>query len=186
MIRIKTFFKIVKRWIIVPEMLLIASCISEPIDDTPSGSKLNIGDSIPDFEIKLSNGTNLCTNDLIGKNCLLTFFHTQCSDCQKELPIINEVYLAHQQDTTWHFLCISRAEEYQSVNRFWQQHNLSLPYSAQPNDQIYRLFAYNTVPLIYVIDKEGIIRAIYTDNPLASREELEQWFIDTKKAFYLD
>lgn len=164
------------KYIINLLLLTLFSCITEPLPEGPSGSKLPVGSMIPDFSVVTSDGSIVSKNSLVGKNAMITFFHTQCSDCQKELPILNEVYLAHQHDTTWQFICISRAEEEISVNRYWQQHKLSLPYSAQKDDQIYRLFAYNTVPLIYIIDKEGIIRAIYTDNPLASREELEQWF----------
>ena len=49
-----------------------------------------------------------------------------------------------------------------------------MPYSAQQDRKIYQLFASHTIPRIYVVDEEGIIRAVFTDNPLASYEDLVQ------------
>lgn len=152
-----------------------SSCISESFPDGPSGSKLLVGDSIPDFTVITSGRDTISKKDLSGKNAFIIFFHTGCKDCQKELPILNAVYLNHQNDSNWLFLCIGRSESDASVGNFWKQHELSLPYAAQTDSRIYSLFAYDTVPLIYVVDRTGIIKAIYTDNPLATQEELEEW-----------
>lgn len=42
-----------------------------------------------------------------------------------------------------------------------------LPFSAQNDDAVFSLFASHTIPRILITDKEGIIRAVYTDDPLA-------------------
>lgn len=156
-------------------LLSLSSCITESLPEGPSGSKLQVGSMIPDFSIVMSDGSLVSKSSLTGKQALITFFHTQCSDCQKELPVLNQVYLEHQNDTSRQFICISRSEPEAAVSKYWKQHQLSLPYAATTDDQVYRLFAYNTVPLIYIVDRNGIIQAIYTDRPLATQEDLEQW-----------
>lgn len=47
-------------------------------------------------------------------------------------------------------------------------------FKAQNDRAVYQLFARQVVPRIYVVDAEGVIRYIYTDNPLVSFEELEK------------
>ena len=54
----------------------------------------------------------------------------------------------------------------------WEKHSFSLPFSAQNDDAVFSLFASHTIPRILITDKEGIIRAVYTDDPLATYQEL--------------
>lgn len=48
------------------------------------------------------------------------------------------------------FICISRGETQPSVAAYWQEAGLTLPYSAQPDDAVYRLFANRIIPRVYV------------------------------------
>lgn len=48
------------------------------------------------------------------------------------------------------FICISRGEAQPSVAAYWQEAGLTLPYSAQPDDAVYRLFANRIIPRVYV------------------------------------
>jgi hypothetical protein len=49
-----------------------------------------------------------------------------------------------------------------------------LPYSAQENRTVYYQFAKSGIPRVYVIDKELVIRSVFTDNSLASYEDLAE------------
>ena len=61
---------------------------------------------------------------------------------------------------------------------YWSQKlkcaQLSLPYSAQDDRTLYNQFARQGIPRIFIVDTTGIIRYIYTDNPLATLEDLER------------
>ncbi len=48
------------------------------------------------------------------------------------------------------FICISRGEAQPSVGAYWQESGLTLPYSAQPDNAVYRLFANRIIPRVYV------------------------------------
>ena len=67
---------------------------------------------------------------------------------------------------------ISRSESGSEVQAYWEKHSFSLPFSAQNDDAVFSLFASHTIPRILITDKEGIIRAVYTDDPLATYQEL--------------
>ena len=68
--------------------------------------------------------------------------------------------------------CISRSESGSEVQAYWEKHSFTLPFSAQNDDAVFSLFASHTIPRILITDKEGIIRAVYTDDPLATYQEL--------------
>ena len=103
---------------------------------------------------------------------VIVFFHTDCPDCQKELPVIQKVYDTYKENPDVLLSCISRSESGSEVQAYWEKHSFSLPFSAQNDDAVFSLFASHTIPRILITDKEGIIRVVYTDDPLATYQEL--------------
>lgn len=95
---------------------------------------------------------------LNGKPSLIVFFSTQCKDCQRELPALNQRYLAHAHDTT--FVAIAREQSAADIADYWAANKLSLPYSAQPDRRIYQLFARKGIPRIYISNAEGIVQNV--------------------------
>ena len=147
------------------------SCTTEHEETSSDVIELRIGDHIPSFSITMNNGKTINHKSLIGQVSLIVFFHTGCKDCQKELPIIQRFYENHPNIP---IVCISRAQDQTSIASYWQINQLTLPYSAQEGRNIFELFAYHTIPRIYIIDTEGIIRSIFTDNPLPKYEDLTE------------
>ena len=68
---------------------------------------------------------------------------------------------------------ISREEADDTISAYWKENELSMPYSAQTTRDVYHLFAQTRVPRIYVCEKGGIIKAVYTDDPVPGFEELD-------------
>lgn len=62
------------------------SCIRENVGE--SIQYVQPGDRLPDFTVELSDGTILSRHSLVGKVSVLVFFHTECPDCQRELPVV--------------------------------------------------------------------------------------------------
>ena len=153
-------------------LFLSVSCISEKGDEISQTEVVELGDKLPEFTVTLNDGSRLSTHELTGKLVLVLFFNTSCGDCREELPRVQQVYERFGEDGRVVFLAVSREETDASIRRFWVEHGLTLPYSAQPDRTVYHLFARSSIPRIYVADKEQVIRAIYTDNPLATVNEL--------------
>lgn len=147
-------------------VFLLLSCIAE---GDKVGQELAVGDKMPEFSIKMDNGETVTAEDLKGNVSLVVFFHTSCKDCQQELPVLQTFYEDFPQCK---LVCISREESTTSVADYWKEESLTLPYSAQEDRSIYHLFARQGIPRIYVIDKYGIIRAVFTDKPLANYDDL--------------
>ena len=158
------------KWMVFFLCISLSACITED-EEMESGNNLEVGDRIPSFSVVMNDGSRVEDEDLLGEVSLIVFLNTACKDCQQELPVIQRFYEAFSQ---YPLLCISREEGEASVSAYWQKQEFTMPYSAQQDRRVYQLFASHTIPRIYVVDEEGIIRAIFTDNPLASYEDLVQ------------
>ncbi|MBQ9440122.1 MAG: TlpA family protein disulfide reductase [Paludibacteraceae bacterium] len=146
--------------------LLLCACINDKPDE---GSQVSVGDTLPQFTVTLNNGSIVSDTSLRGQHALIVFFHTSCSDCQHELPVIQQFFEAQQQCRV---VCISREQETESVEAYWQQHNLTMPFSAQSTREVYSLFAASHIPQIFLVSPQGIIIRHWTDADMPTLETL--------------
>lgn len=136
-------------------------------------SLVNLGDSIPDFSVKLSDGTT-CTNAMLKENVsVIVFFNTDCPDCQKELPIINAAYESFKPNSDFKIIAIAREENADSIKSYWQSHDLSIPYSPQNDKMIYSKFATQRIPRIYISNKRNIVTSKFFDEEMPTISTLE-------------
>lgn len=140
-------------------MLLLApaACIT---DEPEMRSVVEVGDRLPDFSVVLNDGSILTTAMLRGSESMIVFFTTTCGDCRRELPRINAYAADHP---GLRVVCIARSQSAAEIEAFWQEENLSLPYSPQPDAKVYNLFAKAGVPRVYCADSDLRITAIYVE-----------------------
>ncbi len=146
------------------------ACIHENEDDVYVD--LKPGDTVPDFSVMMNNGELFSTSSLKGKVSVIVFFHTECPDCRMELPIIQKLYDRFSGEEFVRIGCISREEGPLTIETFWQENALSIPYSAQTDRTVYSLFSTERIPRVYVIRPDLKIYSAYSDAPVASYEEL--------------
>ena len=153
-------------------LLLSALAVFSCIKEKPTGADLKVGDTIPNFEVRMNDGSVVTGQKLRETPSCIVFFHTSCPDCQKVLPVIQQLYDKYaSQGVT--FTLISREDEDSAVSAYWGENAFTLPYSAQSTREIYNLFAQTRVPRVYICEMGGAIKAIYTDDPVPGFEELD-------------
>lgn len=151
--------------------LLLTGCVKDKQED---GANLQVGDPLPTFHTTLSDGTTVNNATLAGKVSVIMFFTVSCPDCQAQFPVVEDVYASLNGNPEVVMFGISRAQGESIVGPYWREHGLQLPYSAQSDRYLYSLFARAGVPRIYVADKQGIIRTVFTDHPIATYRDLQQ------------
>ena len=155
-----------KYWNIMLACLLLWGCGSIHEEDDVV-ERIVVGSRVPIFSVNVVDyeglTTSFSTNRLYGET-VIVFFSTQCKDCQRELPELNEYYLKHKDDNGFQMVAISRAEGEQSVADFWSANNLQIPYSAQEDRKIYDLFASSVIPRVYFVSSSGIITKVLIEN----------------------
>lgn len=153
---------------IITVLAILTGCIGEKQE----GADLQAGDSIPDFEVVMADGT-VVTDDMLKKTAsVIMFFHTSCPDCQQVLPHMQRIYDEYASEGV-SFALISREDSDEGISLFWEENNLSMPYSAQKDRVVYEKFAKERIPRVYICEKGGIIRYVYTDNPNPSYDDLK-------------
>lgn len=156
-------------------LLLILSCIfivSSCIKDKPQGSDLKVGDMLPDFEVVMNDGAVVSDEGLSGSVSVVMFFHTSCPDCRQALPRMQQIYDEYASKGVA-FALISREDAEQDVEAYWDEQGLKMPYSAQNDRKVYEQFASSRIPRIYINDRNGIIRYIFTDDPVPSYDDMD-------------
>ena len=152
---------------IICAFLFSSGCIKDNVE----GGELKVGDRLPEFSVVMNDGSQVTDESLKGGVSCVMFFHTSCPDCQRTLPVIQQVYDEYTPKGVI-FTLISREEGVRSINAFWAQEKLSMPFSAQSDRTVYNKFAQTRIPRVYICDKDGIIRYIYTDDPTPTYENM--------------
>lgn len=146
-------------------------CIS---DDDPKGPALSVGDRLPKFAVTLSNGEEVSTTSLHGKVGVIVFFNTGCSDCREELPVIQQLWEEYKDDGGVVIAPIAREESRESIESYWRESNLSMPYSPQDTKDVYLLFAPSVIPRIYISNPEGMITFTSDDSDMPGLSQLKE------------
>jgi peroxiredoxin len=168
-----------KPWKTILSLLLVSlfSACSLITDDdeadseSASGSTLVVGDKLPSFEVTMNDGTKITTADLLGHVSLVMLFSVDCPDCRWQLPEVQRLWdMTSRRQLP--IVLISRANSANAIAEYWQQAKLTMTYSPQSDYRVYRLFAENIIPRIYISDAGGTIRYISTDVNMPTAEQL--------------
>ena len=146
----------------------LTGCIKENVE----GTDLKVGDPLPDFEVVMNDGRVVTDEDMKGEVSFVMLFHTSCPDCQNTLPSVQKIYDEYVPESIG-FALISREEGQESIDAYWSEKGYYMPYSPQESRDVYNMFAQTRIPRVYISDKDGIIRYIYTDNPIPSYDDLK-------------
>lgn len=145
-------------------------CIND--DEPKDGVTLTAGDKLPQFSVTLNNGAIVSTSSLSGKPGVIVFFNTDCGDCRRELPVIQQLWDLYMDNSEVNITLIAREESEQHILNYWNENGFTMPFSPQENRDVYSLFAPNIIPRVYVYNAEGIITAAYGDKDMPTLQDL--------------
>ncbi len=148
--------------------MIAMGCVKEGEKDV----ELKVGDGVPEFEVVMSDGSVVGDDDLRGRVSVVMFFHTGCPDCRAALPVVQRVYDEYVPKGVV-FALVSREEGREEVEVYWEEKGLKMPYSAQDDRSVYEKFAVIGIPRIFVNDRDGVIRYVFTDNPVPEYSDLK-------------
>ena len=158
------------RWISTILLFFLVSSLASSRE--VQTSEIRSGDSLPAFSLLTDAGDSISTETLRGRPSFIVFFHTKCFDCQKELPMVQELYEKYIGKVQ--FIAISRAQPREEVQRYWRDNCFRIPVASQNDKHVFRLFAKKTIPRIYITDSEGIV--CYTFKERVKKKRLVRAF----------
>lgn len=148
-------------------VLLLAGCIQ----DTPGEGQplVKPGDRLPQFCVEMSDGRIVTPADLEGAPALTVLFTTGCSDCRRLLPELEDV---HRILPGLQMVLISRSETAVRLKLYWEENGLTMPWSAQSDDTVFRMFATSGVPRVYLTNSGGTVVREWNWDPVPQSSEI--------------
>lgn len=143
--------------------LLVACQTEESLPSPTTGERL-------EFSFASIDGKRYTSGQLENQAYLLAFFHTDCKDCQQELPVLEQVFQRYKDRMA--FLPIARNESDTKVAAYWQTEGFRMPYVIPADTKICQTLAPTGIPRIYVVDGTGTVRATFDDRQLPDLETL--------------
>lgn len=134
----------------------------EKMQEVPAdyGYIVKIGQQVPDFTMKLTDGKVLKMNDLKGKVVMLQFTASWCGVCRKEMPHIEkEIWLRYKDRPDFALFGIDLDEPLDKVVRFGRDVGITYPLALDPGGSIFYTFAEKGAGVTrnVIVDKNGRI-----------------------------
>lgn len=116
---------------------------------------VSVGDEAPDFTVKTIKDKTLCLDELKGKYVLINFFATWCKPCMEEMPLIEKYIQQKFDEKDLVVIAIGREHNINELELFNQQKKFSFNIAADPERNIYSMYAQKFIPRLYLVDKMG-------------------------------
>lgn len=139
---------------------------------------VKVGQTVPDFQVKMFDGKALDIKELRGKVVLLNFWATWCPPCRQELSRVQKDIIDRFKGRDFVFLPVSRQDSYEKIKAFREQTGHTFPMGMDTDRHIYSLFATATIPRNFLIDRQGKIVLIETGY---SEESFQKLMLEIEK-----
>jgi peroxiredoxin len=144
-------------FIMLPLMASVVSGQKKEPQMVPAdyGYIVKIGQQLPDFEMTLTDGKVVRSEDLKGKVVMLQFTASWCSVCRKEMPHIEkEIWKKLKGNPSFALYGIDMDEPLEKVIKFRKDIGITYPLGLDPGAKIFHIFA---------ADKAGVTRNVIVD-----------------------
>jgi len=119
-----------------------------------------LGKSVPDFRYKPMGGDSSSSSSFKGKILVLNFWFIGCHPCLAEMPGLNKLVKNYDSGDVV-FLAITWENEVRIREDFLSAHKLDFTIIPDALSIIQKIMAFG-YPTTYIIDREGIIRAVWS------------------------
>jgi peroxiredoxin len=115
------------------------------------------GQAVPAFIVTTLEGKTIDIQQLKGKVVLLNFFATWCGPCMQEMPRVEKEIWQKFKDKDFVVLALGREHSKEELEKFNKEKSFTFPIAPDPKRGVFSLFAKESIPRNYIIDKNGTI-----------------------------
>jgi peroxiredoxin/outer membrane lipoprotein-sorting protein len=139
------------------------------------GGSALVGRRIPEFTLQDLSGQEIAASSFQGKPVLVSFWATWCAPCREQMPKIQEVQRAFA-DKGLVVLAINDGESADTARKYIDEHKYTFRVLLDRDKAVAGKLSVSAIPALFLIDRDGNIRAQYTgySSALDLREELKK------------
>ena len=100
-------------------------------------------------------------SSLRGKVVLLNFWYVACPPCQIEMPGLERAYLAHQAQG-FVVVGLDMTDDTVTISKFTSRLGITYPILRDIGERAVIAYQVRATPSSFLIDRNGVIRAVYT------------------------
>jgi peroxiredoxin len=152
---------------------LLAACLLAALacgPDTEGRAPAEVAPQAPDFTLSDLDGKSISLTALRGKTVVLDFWATWCPPCEFQIPILNDIYEAHQGEVEILGISVD-TEGVDVVRAYIEKHRARYPI-LMGTEALARRFGAPGFPSLIVVDAAGRIAQIHVG--LIEAPELEK------------
>lgn len=135
---------------------------------------LEIGKSAPDFTLTSFAGDSFTLSELEGKVVLVNIWASWCVTCDEESNMLQEVWEEIEPSGEVLFLGVDYVDTEKPALEFIQTHGLTYPNGPDLGSSISKLYKVSGVPETFLIDKNGLLKAIQI-GPFTSSDDVKDF-----------
>lgn len=118
-------------------------------------SAIDVGDTAPDIEFTLMDGTTAKLSDYKGKPVIINYWATWCGYCVEEMPAFQMLKDKYGDDITILALNVGGDSE-EDIKKFAEDNNYTFDFAIVSNDEANK-YEVQSIPATFIIDSEGKI-----------------------------
>jgi len=164
----------VRNWkTIAGVMLLLAVTLAACGGDNSSESRgVNQGNLASGFTLEALDGTEVSLSEYRGNVVLINFWATWCPPCRAEIPDIENVYRARQDDG-FVVLGVGVEESREAVAPFVEAMGMTYPVLLDERGQVLKMYRAIGLPMSVILDRDGVIQVRHVG--ALTMEQLEDY-----------
>jgi cytochrome c biogenesis protein CcmG/thiol:disulfide interchange protein DsbE len=144
-----------------PAALAEAAPKAAPAVDLSIPVEPKIGFRAPDFTLQTLNGETVRLSELVGRPVVISYWATWCIPCQKELPILEQLFREYQpQGLVVMTVNAIEQDTQDAVQTMVGENGMTLPVLLDQGNQFASTYGALFFPTTIFVDASGVIRFI--------------------------
>lgn len=127
-----------------------------------------LGQEAPDFTLKATSGINYRLGEHRGEVVLVAFWGSRCGQCPAQLSAIGDMLKTYGSAGLAAF-AVNVDDDQTAAARFAMAHPYGIPLLLNPDKSVARAWRVDNLPMLLLVDREGVIRRAYRNHDSGSR-----------------